>query len=456
MRSARRTADEAQRACALLAIGLLTAVSLAANANWQRVWAANARQPEIDGEFPGTRPDEAWNGVFTRSEGWTGGDVAGAVDLQDGRMLWLFGDSWIGSVVDGRHAPGSRLVNNSIAVHRWPAKHGPGPPDSRSVQFYWGKSDSRGHPTAWITPTRGGNDAATEENSRSAARLWYWPTGGAAVVPDAVGRKRLVVFLFRVARRRPKAAGVWNFQNAGCTLATIDYWRLTPEEWRPRTLDLPHAVDAETAASDPQRHETYWGMAALRDRSDRGDGQDYLYIYGQRSVSPTNRQLILARVPTAAVEQFGMWRFYASNGRWSDDPGQAAALADGLVSEFSVEQVAGDGRVAYVLVQSEPLFGDRILVRTAPRPEGTWSQARAVYRVPDVRRDRSYFTYAAKGHVDLGCQNKLVVTYVVNSNDFGSMVRDAAIYRPRFVRVPLRSIFRTAPGAGGELSSPMR
>ncbi len=62
-------------------------------------------------------PDSEWNAVFDRADGWTGADAAGSVDLGDGRTVWLFGDTWIGKIRDGKRLPGARMVNNSIAVH---------------------------------------------------------------------------------------------------------------------------------------------------------------------------------------------------------------------------------------------------------------------------------------------------------------------------------------------------
>ncbi len=52
--------------------------------------------------------DSGWNAVFDRTDGWTGADAAGSVDLGDGRTLWLFGDTWISKIRDGKRLPGAR------------------------------------------------------------------------------------------------------------------------------------------------------------------------------------------------------------------------------------------------------------------------------------------------------------------------------------------------------------
>ena len=112
-----------------------------------------------------------------------------------------------------------------------------------------------------------------------------------------------------------------------------------------------------------------------------------------------------------------------------------------MTSEFSVERVTHDVQSPWVIVHSEPIFGDRIFARTAPEPYGPWSARRPVYRVPGVQRNEAYFTYAAKAHPRLSPPGELLISYVINSHDFGAMVRDADIYRPRFIRVPLSAVF---------------
>ncbi len=89
------------------------------------------------------------------------------------------------------------------------------------------------------------------------------------------------------------------------------------------------------------------------------------------------------------------------------------------------------------MVHSEPPLESGVLVRTAERPEGPWSDGMAVYRAPEPNRDKSYFAYAAKGHAELSRPGELLISYVVNSHDLAATLKDAGIYRPRFIRVRL-------------------
>ena len=86
------------------------------------------------------------------------------------------------------------------------------------------------------------------------------------------------------------------------------------------------------------------------------------------------------------------------------------------------------------------MLGHHILARAAASPEGPWSKPERIYKVPEPGEDKGLITYAAKGHAHLSREGELLVTYAVNSSDFGQIFRDASLYRPRFVRVPLEML----------------
>jgi hypothetical protein len=79
-------------------------------------------------------------------------------------------------------------------------------------------------------------------------------------------------------------------------------------------------------------------------------------------------------------------------------------------------------------------------MRSAPAPEGPWSQPQLLYKVREMDWDKDYFCYAAKGHPELSKrEDELLVSYVCNSYDFWKMAADTRIYRPRFIRVRFRA-----------------
>jgi hypothetical protein len=379
-------------------------------------------------------PDTEWNAVFDRSDGWTGADAAGAVDLGDGRTLWMFGDTWIGKICDGKRLPGARMANNSIAVHPTDRAEPWRPPDPRSVQFLWGPLDKEGQPTAWIVPP---SARGRVENRDS--RDWFWATGGAVVVSREKGAgRRLIVFLFRT-RRDPHGKGVWSFATVGTSLAVIDNVSDPPEHWRPRVVDIPGTGTLKDRSDGQSALEILWGMSAVAQLGTAEEAGRAL-VFGTRKSGPFEMGLLMARAP-AAIERLNDWRFLGESNAVTAASTAARPIANGLVSEFSIEEMRDRGRPIWVLVQSEPFLGKRIFVRTAPQPEGPWSPRRVIYNVPDIARSRNYFTYAAKGHAALSRPGELLVTYLVNSQNFGDLVTDTSIYHPKFLRVPAAVVF---------------
>ncbi|HEX4071891.1 MAG TPA: hypothetical protein VHX68_11995, partial [Planctomycetaceae bacterium] len=386
-------------------------------------------------------PDKSWNAVFTRPDGWSGADVAGTVVLGDGRVVWLFGDTWIGTIRNGKRTPGSRMVNNSIAVHPLDRSAPWTAPDPSAVHFYWGPADRDGHPTAWVRPAEQPGDHQAGEQSRE----WLWTTGGGLAVRSPSGSLKLFVFFFRVAKNAQEK-GVWGFTVVGTAVGVIDNAVEASDRCNVRLVNLPNELislsrKANGAKDAPADAELTWGMATCVDPDSLGRNSPDALIYGVRRTAFGNRQLVLARAPAASIDRFDTWKFYSGKNSWSPTPAAAVPLASGIAPEFSVERLEDRTCVIWTLVQSEPFLGKRILLRRAPRADGPWSSPTFLARVSDVERSRSYFTYAAKGHAALSRPGELLITYVVNSNQFADLMEDMQIYRPKFLRVIAPSLF---------------
>lgn len=366
------------------------------------------------------RVDLAWDALFTRSEGWTGGDVAGTIDLKDGRVLWVFGDTWYGKIENGKHVSGSHMVSNTAAIQRLNREMPEKAPEG--LQFIVGPPANQKSESAWIVPP----PIETDSKEKS----WYWTTGGGITVLHS-GRPVLYVFLFRV-QKTSAGDGVWDFRIVGTTMAIFDDIRLPVTEWKARLIDIPHSIDArgERGPADPKW--LAWGIAALS--APATDGEE-LMIYGVQRESKLRDDLLLAKVRPDEIEKFDQWRFYSGSDRWSDQLQDARPVAENVVKELSVERMRDGSK--YVMIHSEPVLGPGIFLRQADRPEGPWSKPRLVHRVIDKDKDRRFFAYAAKGHVLLSAPDEIFVTYVVNSHELSLMFQDASIYRPRCLRVKL-------------------
>jgi hypothetical protein len=103
---------------------------------------ASAPQPGYTVE-----PLPEYDALFTRTQGWTGADAVYSVALADDVTLWLYDDTWIGDIVDGKHKDAT-MVNNTVAL-----QHGKDPATA-SVEFFWQRT-KEGEAAAFIRPTDG-------------------------------------------------------------------------------------------------------------------------------------------------------------------------------------------------------------------------------------------------------------------------------------------------------------
>lgn len=340
----------------------------------------------------GAEPFPAMNALFDRTEGWIGADGVHSLPLGDGETLWLFSDTWVGAVRDGKRQDAT-IVNNTAAIQR-------GRAEDATVRFVVCGEDVN-EPRALITPADG--------------KGWFWLQAGAMV------NGGLAVFLSQIEKTADP--GVFGFRQVGQWLGTIGNPQDDPLSWRVEQKRLPHGIYTDTRILS-------FGAALLR----RGD---MLYIYGtDEDIHPTarDRYLIAARVPVARVAEFTAWEFLHA-GTWQPDFWKSSRLVPNMASDCSVGYLAE--RRQYVLVYTEGGLSERILIRTAPEPRGPWSEAVVAYHCPEARWDPRIFCYNARAHPVFSSGDTLVVSYVANSFDFWHVATDARLYWPRFIRVHL-------------------
>jgi Domain of unknown function (DUF4185) len=339
------------------------------------------------------QPAPELNALFERSDGWIGGDGVSSVPLPSDRILWLFADTWVGKVREGKRTDAT-IVNNTAVTQKAEGK-------SPAMRFFI-RRDATGKAQALLTPEKGGG--------------WFWPQAA------ALHKDNLYVFLTQV--EKSGEPGAFGFRLIGQSLAIVNNPLDAPTLWRVKQVRLPYAQFRPD-------HELTFGAALLTEGK-------YLYIYGvadQVEKSWRHKRMIVARAPLENVADFSTWRFY-SEGRWDTDHRQASRLVDGLANDYSVSYHPKSGR--YVLVYTENGLSPRILCRTAKTPWGPWSASTLVYECPEAGWDKKIFCYAAKAHPELATTDELVISYVANSFDFWQVAADARLYWPKFIRVKLR------------------
>jgi hypothetical protein len=359
-------------------------------------FAAGADSPGLS--FGQAQPDLALNALFEQKKGWIGGDGVNSVVLGANRRAWLFSDTWVGSVRDGKRFDAT-IVNNTVGIQSGG--------DAAKVKFIIGmKPDKK--PAAMFTPADG--------------RGWFWLQAG------AFANGKLYMFLSQIEKT---GSDVFGFRGFGQTLGIVDNPQDDPASWRLRQLKLPCTIFNT-------KRELTFGASILKDG-------EYFYVFGtDEDLRPNglDRYLIVARVPVSQIEDFAAWRFYSAQ-RWESDFRAASRMAVGMASECSVSYLADFKQ--YVLVYTEGGLSPRILARTASSPAGPWSAATMLYRCPEEKWGKSVFCYAAKAHPSLAARDELVVSYCTNSFDFWQVAADARIYFPRFIRVKVTALQRVPP-----------
>ena len=187
--------------------------------------------------------DAQWARAFTRSDGWTNGDIGHSLPIPGGRTLWLFGDSFAGPVRDGKHVPGeSTMVRGAIAWHETPA---PGEPP-RNIQFALAEPWGGVAEATWARPPAGLWPEGT----------WYWLMGDGAVITDAEDRQRLVLFVTALGPSG-NPDGMWNFRRIGGAILIVENPQDPPPQWRleqrVNPLVEPVPLPVEMARLHPRR-----------------------------------------------------------------------------------------------------------------------------------------------------------------------------------------------------------
>jgi len=104
---------------------------------------------------------------FTKDSAWRGADGASSIDMGNGKVLWLFSDSFIAK--DPLFSrKGAKFVRNSIAIQQgYDLK-------TASIKYYWNRSGKTAKDFFWLP-----------------GKSWFW-TGHGIMVKD-----RLLIFLIK-------------------------------------------------------------------------------------------------------------------------------------------------------------------------------------------------------------------------------------------------------------------
>jgi hypothetical protein len=313
-----------------------------------------------------------WDSVFTRyGNGWTGGDAAISYKLPDGRIMWLWGDSFLDTVYQDRHRPAVGFIHNQVTT-----MNGSG---GNFTTYYGGTKNS---PSPYLQAD--GND-------------FYWPCF--AFMND--NNTGIYVFLERV---EVFGAGAFDFKVIGDDVAVLNYPSLSIQKIVPFTRDT--TVD--------------WSGDAFE--SDDG----YIYLYGAESTK-YDKYVHVARASRSDPLNATYW----NGSTWTSSADSSARVLSGVSQGFSFFQYQGK---QYLLSQ-ENLLGPNIYIWDAASPVGPFTNKRLIYTTPQKVGNVSVWTYNAKAHPEFITNRQLLVGYCTNSQTLNGLYEDADSYRPYFVWV---------------------
>jgi len=330
-----------------------------------------------------SRPWPAAQQMFYADPYWRGGDCASTVDLSDGRVLWLFADSYVGVRPPYRRIPGCvTMIRNCVGIQCGYD------PSTADFTVYWrGTKDT---PKAFFP---------AEDTS------WFWP--GNAVRIDSF----LVVFLMRLCA---SDSGL-GFITCGHAAFLISGLEGSPKEWSLTPLSLPDnpfgiMLGAATLVEPP-----------------------YLYAFSVRE--PGDHAVYLARWHTDSMlaEQTDALEWWTGDSsawvpqaKLTTEP--TALFPDGA-TEFSVlYDVRTD---QYLSIQTVGFGACDVMMRTSPSLTGPWSALQLIYQPPEKSK-AGVIIYAAKAHPEITGAD-LILTYNTNAQE-QTLIQDTTIYYPRLVR----------------------
>jgi len=362
--------------------------------------------------FGTATPNTSMNNKFTAygnsnalTDDWTGADSTYSVKLSDGRTVYGFSDTFLGSV----NADGSRpmtiedggttpFINNTFVVQ-----------SSGGTLSSTAHGGTAASPTALMPPRDGSHI--------------YWAgdltTNGSGEIQQPY-------------REYKVGSGALNVAWEDNVLARFS------------TSNLKQPISVTAL---PSSRKIMWGSGLLK-----ADG--YTYVYGTEDLGTDGKHMYVARVQGTDLR--GTWSYLASYGSnqtdpsddtWSSSESAALRVLSGVSNEFSVSK---RGNFSILVTQDTKLaFSTEIDAYLSCSPAGPFSGEKTVYNTPIAKpdgtpyNDADIYTYNAHAHASLNTANNLVVSYNMNSLDFTvtgpqkDVYRDVSIYRPRFVNVPV-------------------
>lgn len=318
----------------------------------------------------------------------TGGDGMYSILLPDGRSLFLMGDSYIGSVVNGQRSASDRMYRNTYIVY------------------------NKGKASAIYGANGNKNASAAVPPESPDEKKWYWPGHG------FVEGNRLYIFLTLMYQG---SGDMWGFRYEATHIL----------EYSLPGLELIKTTPIPFSGSE----DIHYGMAVLKEG-------DYIYTYAQVDVRNDADPISEVLVARSTLDKlYTDWEYYTGSG-WSTNTSSAVKL-EGLASvpvssQFNVFKL----RDKYILLTQKKTFNSgEIYTFIADTPYGPWRNKQLVFKTYE-QAVPNLFTYNAMAHPQFEKDGMILISYNVNTEVFAEQFSDVSNYRPRFFWVEIDKILK--------------
>jgi hypothetical protein len=339
--------------------------------------------------------DPTFDGYATQNgPGWTGADGTYSLPLPDGTNLWMWSDSYIGTVNPTTRLRSSDLftAHNSLTV----------------LNQATGSWTTVGYPpknTSYFVP-----------KSKSD---WFWVGSGYLVQTGTTYQIKVMLIEWTGA-----------FKLVGHSVATLSWPSLAVSSITP-------IAGLDTTKS--------WGTKILH-------SGNFYYIYGLKDPGTNTKTPYIARTNSIAnLTNATKWQFWnATRNQWMAGETNATAMSGvpAVTPEYSVDAMSYNGGTFYLLSGMDPLnpafpLWDAVTTWYSCSPQGPWTNQTVVYTAPEAGapgcKSSTLVTYNAKAHTEFTNADGILMSYNVNANNGADLVC-ADDYKPRFVRVQIPGV----------------
>lgn len=354
--------------------------------------------PQLHENLQAIKPAPEFDVLFApHMRGYLGADCALSIPVDSQRVAWIFGDTLVGHLENGRRIM-KAMPRNTVAMQNLPIRQ-------QSPEILWRGTDEK--PETFLTLPEVHPDE------------WFW--AGTGVTIDGT----LFIFGYGVVHAKGSCEALC-FNVRRNWLLRVPNSDDDPLNWQ---IDAEPFSDIDSALSLATAHYL---------------DAHHLYLVGLRRTPGAwkNSAMVLARLARSSLHkpnlrnQVEFWS--GQRDGWSTETSKVEPLFRPAITEGSLYYDAPRKRfVATTFRSHTPEF----MITTAPEITGPWSEPVVVFHAPDHAPVEDNLSYAFRIHPHLSSDpDSIILTYVVNGRTLAPLLETTRLYYPRFLRLDLTAI----------------